>query len=117
MVGEVLDEELPAFYQMATSLLFPSLYEGFGLPPLEAMASGCPAIVSFRASLPEVCGEAAYFIHSNQPEELAEAMLKMVQDAALRKSLLEKGKRQAEQYSWSKTASRYREVFEEIHLR
>jgi glycosyltransferase involved in cell wall biosynthesis len=115
--GEVLDEELPAFYQMATSLVFPSLYEGFGLPPLEAMAAGCPAIVSSRASLPEVCGNAAHFIDANDAIELGEAMGKIAGDAVYRKELQEKGKVRAQQFSWGKTASQYRDVFREIHFR
>lgn len=117
VIGEALDEELPAFYQMATALVFPSLYEGFGLPPLEAMAAGCPAIVSSRASLPEVCGDAAYYLYSNQPDELADALSKMAQCDSLRKSLQEKGKKQSARFSWAKTAAQYRNVFEEIHFR
>ncbi len=117
VIGKALDEELSAFYQMATSLVFPSLYEGFGLPPLEAMAAGCPAIVSSRASLPEVCGDAAHYLYSNQPEELAATMLQVAQDASLRKSLQEKGVKQARRFSWVRTAAQYRDVFKEIYFR
>lgn len=115
-IGEAPDEELPAFYQMAVSLVFPSLYEGFGLPPLEAMAASCPAIVSSRASIPEVCGSAACFIDGSNPEELAASMIQVAQDAALRSSLIEKGQIQARKFSWETTASQYRKVFEEIHF-
>ncbi len=115
--GEVLDDELPAFYQMAFALIFPSLYEGFGLPPLEAMASGCPTIVSHKASLPEVCSDASCFITSNDPYELAEAIRKIETDAVYRNLLKEKGKIQAQYFSWEKTASQYRKLFQEIYFR
>jgi glycosyltransferase involved in cell wall biosynthesis len=115
-IGVVLDAELPAFYQMAVSLVFPSLYEGFGLPPLEAMAAGCPAIVSSNASIPEICEDAALFIDSNDPDELGEAMLRVSEDALLRQSLREKGRRQARKFSWDTAALEYRKVFGEIHF-
>ena len=115
--GEVLDEELPAFYQMAFALIFPSLYEGFGLPPLEAMASGCPAIVSRKASLPEVCEDAACFIDSNDAGELADAIQKIQTDAVYRSLLQEKGNSRAQHFSWEKTAHQYRKLFQEIYFR
>jgi len=115
-VGTVLDEELPAFYQMALSLIFPSFYEGFGLPPLEAMAAGCPAIVSRSASLPEICGDAPLFIDATKADELGAAMQRMIQDTHLRNSLREKGRQHVQKYSWAICARQYREVFEEIHF-
>ena len=115
-VGQVLDDEIPAFYQMAIALVFPSLYEGFGLPPLEAMAASCPTIVSSRASIPEVCGDAASFIDPGNPEELGHAMIQTARDEALRDSLVEKGRIQAQKFSWKATANQYRNVFEEIHF-
>lgn len=111
---EVSDEELPAFYQMATALIFPSLYEGFGFPPLEAMAAGCPAIVSNRASIPEACGKAAYFIDPENFEELATAMRLVASDVALREKLKKKGKEQAHKFSWDRMAKEYAKAFREV---
>lgn len=108
-LGEVKDEDLPLFYQTATALVFPSLYEGFGLPPLEAMASGCPAIVSRCASMPEICGDAAHYIDPFDAEDLAHAMRDIEK---LRKKLIERGKRRAAQFSWSKTAEQYKTTFQ-----
>ncbi len=70
--GFVENEELPVFYNLASVFVFPSLYEGFGLPPLEAMASGCPAIVSGTSSLPEICGDAACYINPLNTDEIAD---------------------------------------------
>jgi len=114
-LGEVLDDELPLFYQMAVALIFPSLYEGFGLPPLEAMAAGCPAIVSSNASIPEVCGDAAIFLKENDPDELGAAMLRVAENSPPVTSLREKGKERALKFSWARTAMEYRKAFEEIH--
>ena len=114
LTGEVLDEEIPFFYQSAQGLLFPSLYEGFGLPPLEAMAAGCPVAVLSRASLPEVCGNSAYFFKDDCPDSVAEAMRDIVRDAPEWK---EKGREQVMRFSWEKTAFSYREVFQEIYFR
>lgn len=111
---DVSDEELPAFYQMATALIFPSLYEGFGFPPLEAMAAGCPAIVSNRASIPEACGEAAYFIDPENFEELATAMIRIASDTSLREKFKQKGKIQARKFSWDRMAKEYVKIFQEV---
>ena len=102
---------------MALSLVFPSLYEGFGLPPLEAMAASCPAILSSRGSISEVCEKAACFIDPDNFEELGHAMIQIARDEALRQSLIEKGRIQAQKFSWKVTASQYRKVFQEIHFR
>lgn len=116
LVGEVLDKEIPIFYHLAQALIFPSLYEGFGLPPLEAMASGCPTIVSNRASLPEVCGDAAFMINPDDPEELANAMFKVSSDPDLQKELIKKGKLQARRFSWIETGKQYVKLFHEVML-
>lgn len=111
LVDEVEDEEMPWFYHMAAALVFPSLYEGFGLPPLEAMAAGCPAVVSNRASLPEVCGEAAFLVDPEQREELADGMRRVVNESGLKRELVEKGKDWVRRYSWEKTGREYAETF------
>ena len=96
--------ELPALYAAATALVYPSLYEGFGLPPLEAMACGCPVIVSNTSSLPEVCGNAACYIDPKNEDEMAEVMVAVVSDGGLRLKLKNKGLSRAKLFSWDKTA-------------
>ena len=92
-------------YRGAIALAFPSLYEGFGLPALEAMACGTPVVASRRASLPEVCGEAALYIDDPEDvEEIARALRSIVEDAALRTRLREAGLRRAATFSWERTA-------------
>lgn len=94
--------------------VFPSLYEGFGLPPLEAMACGCPVVVSNVASLPEVCGDAAYYVDSYNVESIAEGIHKVLTDETLRKRLIEKGLERVKLFSWEKSAKEHIKIFEEI---
>lgn len=96
--------ELPAFYHLAKVFAYPSLYEGFGLPPLEAMATGCPVICSNAASLPEVCGDAAVLFNPKNPAEFQNALHKVLNDEKLRSELREKGLQQAKKFSWKHTA-------------
>jgi alpha-1,3-rhamnosyl/mannosyltransferase len=109
--GHVSDEELVALYQMATCLVFPSLYEGFGLPVLEAMMAGCPVITSNTSSLPEVAGNAALLIDPLQAEEIEEAMECLLRDDALRKKMSEEGLLWASHFSWQETARLTRETY------
>ncbi|MDD2307881.1 MAG: glycosyltransferase family 1 protein, partial [Prolixibacteraceae bacterium] len=83
LVGYVSDAELHALYSNATCFVFPSIYEGFGLPPLEAMACSCPVIVSTAASLPEVCGDAALYCDPYSPADIAEKINRLIDDSAL----------------------------------
>ncbi len=96
--------ELPAFYRLAKVFVYPSLYEGFGLPPLEAMASGCPVICSNNSSLPEVCGDAAIMIDPNNTNELANSIKKILTDNELRQELAKKGRERARGFTWQETA-------------
>ena len=98
--GYVDEETLACLYSSALALVFPSLYEGFGLPVLEAMACGCPVICSNAASLPEVAGGAALLIDPFQVEDLALAMDKVVSDCTLREDLIRKGLLRSAQFSW-----------------
>lgn len=109
-LGYVPIEDLPAIYRLATALVYPSLYEGFGLPVLEAMASGTPVITSNRSSLPEVAGEAAILVNPESIEELAGAMDLIATDSGIRNLLVERGKKRAAGFSWEHTARKTLEV-------
>lgn len=104
VTGPVPDDELAALYSAATALVYPSLYEGFGLPPLEAMRCGCPVITSNVSSLPEVTGDAAVLVDPCSLEELAEAMVRVVNDRSLREELAERGEKRARRFTWERCA-------------
>lgn len=104
MTGSVASEELPAIYAMATLFCFPSFAEGFGLPPLEAMAAGVPAVVSHTTSLPEVCGDAPVYIDSDNPENIAYALNRLLEDPIMYQQKKKTGFEQARKYNWDKTA-------------
>lgn len=110
----VPDEDLAAIYSLAEIFIFPSLYEGFGFPPLEAMSCGCPTIVSNRASLPEVCKLASLYVNPDKPREIVETIDKILTNKSLRKRLIQNGMAHASSYTWSNTASYYRELFESL---
>jgi len=114
ITGYIDEESLACLYSKALALVFPSLYEGFGLPILEAMACGCPVISSNAASLPEVAGDAAVLINPCEFEDLAVAIDKVVSDSALRMDLIEKGFERAAQFSWERTAKLTLEVFKSV---
>ena len=105
-------EQLAEAYRGATAFLFPSLYEGFGLPPLEAMASGVPVLTSNVCSLPEVVGEAAILVDPVEVESIAQGMRQIATDSGLREQLSAKGLRRSQQFSWEETASRVGRVLE-----
>lgn len=109
--GHISDEELVALYQMATCLVFPSLYEGFGLPVLEAMMAGCPVITSCVSSLPEVAGDAALLVDPLNAEEIMLAMLKILNDEGLRTRLAREGLARAHNFSWEETARMTQAVY------
>lgn len=112
--GYVPDEDLPALYTMASCFVYPSLYEGFGLPPLEAMACGAPVITSNAASLPEVTGRAALLIDPNRPGEISAAMERVLTDESLRAELIAKGHARAAQFDWTDSARRLLGVLREL---
>ena len=105
------DEELALLYGAADLFVYPTLYEGFGLPPLEAMACGTPVICSDTSSLPEVVGDAAITVDPTSVEELTVEMKRVLTDANLRNWLSEAGLRQAAKFSWRETAQRTAEVY------
>jgi glycosyltransferase involved in cell wall biosynthesis len=104
VTGYVRDEDLPALYTLADAFIYPSFYEGFGFPPLEAMKCGCPVIVSRTTSLPEVVGDAGIFINPYQPEDIAEGINAVLSDHALRTDLQRKGIERTRLFTWEKTA-------------
>jgi glycosyltransferase involved in cell wall biosynthesis len=108
-VGRVGWDELPSLYRRAGALVFPSLYEGFGLPPLEAMASGCPVACSTAGSLPEVCGDAVVYFDPTSTEEMAAAV-----EQALRRELVPKGRERAARFTWEKCAAGHDAVYREL---
>lgn len=113
-LGSVPDEDLPAIYSAADVFVYPSLYEGFGLPPLEAMASGCPVICSNTSSLPEVCGDAALLIPPTDVSALASALQRVLDEPVLREDLRARGLRQSAKFSWEVTAKKTLDVYRTV---
>ncbi|MCK5347134.1 MAG: glycosyltransferase family 4 protein [Candidatus Heimdallarchaeota archaeon] len=109
--GRVTMDELFCLYQGATAFVFPSLYEGFGLPVLEAMASETPVISSNTSSIPEVAGDAAILVDPLDEKAIAEAMLRIHDDSNLSNSLIQKGRARAEQFTWKKTAEKTLDLY------
>lgn len=105
-IGYVADEDLPALYTLADLLAFPSLYEGFGLPPLEAMACGTPVVTSNRASLPEAVGSAALQVDPEDVDALADAMARVLGNATLRMRLADLGRAQSARFTWKAAAEK-----------
>jgi glycosyltransferase involved in cell wall biosynthesis len=115
--GYVPDEDLAAIYSAATVFVYPSLYEGFGLPPLEAMACGTPVLTSNTSSLPEVVGEAAITVDPLATGALALAIERLLGDAALRQDLIGRGLIHAQGFTWEATAAQTREVYGKVLAR
>ncbi len=111
--GRVTDPELEALYSGAMALLFPSLYEGFGLPPLEAMARSVPALVSRAASLPEACGDAALYCDPMSVDDIAAQIVNISRDETLRLELVQKGLQRARKFTWEAAAQKTAEVIDE----
>lgn len=114
-LGYVTDEELALLYSGALALVFPSTYEGFGLPILEAMACGCPVVTTREASLPEVAGDAALYVHDpSDPEELGRILKALASESEKRQGLRIKGLARAAQFSWEQTARQTAEAFRQV---
>jgi glycosyltransferase involved in cell wall biosynthesis len=105
------DEELARCYSSAACLVLPSLYEGFGFPPLEAMACGCPVVVSSAGSLPEVAADAALVVEPSDPAALADAVRRILTERDTRTKLVERGLRRAAEFSWERTARETMDVY------
>lgn len=104
--------ELSKLYRGALGFVFPSLHETFGMPILEAMASGCPVITSNVTACPEVAGDAALVVNPRSVEEITQAMKRLIEDSTLRKGLRENGLARAKEFTWRKSAEKHLEVFE-----
>lgn len=113
LLGRVPDADLPALYRQAEALVYASHYEGFGLPPLEAMACGTPVIVSNNSSLPEVVGGAGLYCETDA-ESIAGAIVRLLEDAQLRTKLVRTGLERARLFTWERTAEQVRQVYHEV---
>jgi glycosyltransferase involved in cell wall biosynthesis len=112
--GFIADEDLPALYSLATLFAFPSHYEGFGIPVLEAMACGVPVVCANNSSLPEVAGNAALLLESTDTRGLAEAMHRLLVESSLREELVRQGLQQATKFTWEQAAQRLLNVYNEV---
>src|SRR5438270_3673148 len=101
-------------YRLAAVFVFPSLYEGFGLPPLEAMASGTPVVTSNVSSLPEVAGDAALLVDPHDPSAIADGIYTVLTDENVRRRLRDKGVERARQFSWETSVRRVRDIYGEV---
>lgn len=113
-LGRLSNEELAAMLQNCLCLAFPSFTEGFGLPPLEAMALGCPVVVTDQASLPEVCGDAALYASPHDKAAWLKHFVTLRDDAAKRRSLIEAGSKQVRRFSWRRSAELYLEAMAKV---
>lgn len=113
-LGFVPIETLRAFYQAAAAFVFPSLYEGFGLPPLEAMACGTPVVASHVSALPEVVGDAASIVNPENVFDIARGIKELLLDRELRGTLIRRGFEQLKRFSWEKSAAQVLETYEEV---
>lgn len=113
-LGFVPDATLAVLYRLASVFVFPSLYEGFGLPPLEAMAAGTPVVTSNISSLPEVVGDAALLIDPMDAGAIADAIDRILNDPALRAELVRRGRERVTAFSWQRSVARIRQVYGEL---
>lgn len=113
-LGFVNEEDLITLYNLATIFVMPSLYEGFGLPILEAMNCGCPVVTSREGSIPEVAGDAAFYVDAYDVDSISAGIKKVFSDRNLREKLVEKGFVQAKKFSWEKTAKETIRVYDSI---
>lgn len=114
-LGFVGEEDLPALYAGATLFLYPSIYEGFGLPPLEAMASGTPVIVSPRSCLPEVCGEAARYVDPDDPDRFLSEIMECLSDREWQANATSRGLKRAGDFTWDKCVDETVKIYRKVH--
>ncbi|MEJ2369051.1 MAG: glycosyltransferase family 1 protein [Acidobacteriota bacterium] len=114
LLGEVTEAELASLYRGAVALVFPSQYEGFGLPPLEAMSYGVPVLASRKGSLPEVCGEAVLYCDADSHQDMAAKLVRLCFEKDLRDDLIHRGRKQVQRYTWQKTAEATANLLSEV---
>ncbi len=114
VIGFVPDDVIPLLYAGALVFLYPSMYEGFGLPVLEAMASGTPVLTGNVSAIPEVAGDSAMCVNPDHEDDIASALLTLISDASLRGALSEKGRKRSEQFSWEKSAQITFEILKNV---
>jgi glycosyltransferase involved in cell wall biosynthesis len=112
--GYLSDDELIKTYKTASLFVYPSFYEGFGIPPLEGMACGCPCVVSNAASLPEVCGDSAYYVNPYDVEDIARGIEIVLSDEKLRENLVKKGFENIKRFSWQRSAKEVLEIMKSL---
>jgi glycosyltransferase involved in cell wall biosynthesis len=112
--GYVADEDLEILFKETVAYVFPSLYEGFGLPPLEAMAKGCAVVSSDRSSLPEILGEAALYFNPEDEADMADKIIKLIGGETLRERLIAKGQERVKLYSWWECARATYEIYQKV---
>jgi len=115
LAGYVDDKTLVNFYKNAKLLVFPSLYEGFGVPPIEAMSFGCPVLASNVASLPEVCEDAAYYVDPYNVNDIFDGIDKILNSGSLRDELIQKGYERQAEFSWENSACKLVKIIENIY--
>jgi glycosyltransferase involved in cell wall biosynthesis len=113
-LGYVSDQTLGILYRLASTFVFPSLYEGFGLPPLEAMASGTPVVTSNVSSLPEVAGDAAVLVDPYDVDSIVDGLRRILSDPALAAELRRKGLERAREFSWERSVAKTRQVYQQV---
>src|SRR5579872_1137810 len=113
-LGHVDDSTLSALYRHGLATVYPSLLEGFGLPPLEALACGSPLVASGNSSIPEVCGDAAVYVDPWDVEDMSTSIATVVEDEALRASLREQGPRRASTFTWNRTAQTTLQLYHDV---
>jgi glycosyltransferase involved in cell wall biosynthesis len=113
-LGSVGDGELKALYSAAAVLAFASLYEGFGLPPLEAMSCGCPVVGASTSAVPEVCGDAALYVDPASPDDIARGLAQVLGDATLAADLVRRGQARLANFTWDSSAARLRSLLQPL---
>ena len=108
------DNDLPLVYNLAEVFVFPSLYEGFGIPPLEAMACGIPVVAANNSSLPEAVGDAGLLVDAYDVQALTNALSQAVNDLALAQTLIDRGLERAKQFTWERAAQTLRATYERV---
>jgi len=113
-LGLVAEDDLPALYSGASIFVYPSFYEGFGFPVLEAQSCGCPVVTSSRGSLEEIVGDSALLVDPHLPDDIAVKMTQLFVDADLRKDLIIKGRKNAQKYRWEETAKKVLNIYNKL---